>query len=361
MNAAARRFAKQVLAHGLLRTGWWDVALRAWARRDATVILTYHRVLEKWEPSLDYSQPGMVVTLSTFERHLSFLERYFEVVPLGSLVDDRSAGRSPGRPRCVITFDDGWRDNYDVAFPVLRKHGLPATIFLTTDLIGTGRAFWHTELISLLMHGELSTFLQSESTLRAYPRAVRERLRGCASAGRISGAADVDALIETIKSTCDEDVIQRLIESLMRAAGVHRPLIPERRFFLEWDHVREMAAHGVEIGSHGCSHRIMTRLSFAEASRELVQSKADIESRIGREVAHFAFPNEDASKTLVGLAARAGYRTACVGAAEERAGGQKLRVLRRVGIHEGACLGRTAYDDALLGLCLLRAPKSRSA
>ena len=361
MKAAARGFAKRVLAHGLLRTGWWDAALRTWARSDATVVLTYHRVLEKWEPALDYSQPGMVVTLSTFERQLAFLERYFEVVPLGSLVDDRSAGRSSRRPRCVITFDDGWRDNYDVAFPVLRKHGLPATIFVTTDLIGTGRAFWHTELISLLMQGELATFLQSESTLRAYPRAVRERLRGCAGEGRISGAADVDALIETIKATCDEDVIQRLIESLMRAAGVSRPLFPERRFFLEWDHVREMAAHGVEIGSHGCSHRIMTRLSFAEANRELVQSKADIESRIGREVAHFAFPNEDASKTLVGLAARAGYRTACVGAAEERAGGQKLRVLRRVGIHEGACLGGTGYDDALLGLCLLRAPKSRSA
>jgi peptidoglycan/xylan/chitin deacetylase (PgdA/CDA1 family) len=361
VSAVARRFAKHVLARGLLRSGGWDALLRTWARRNATVILTYHRVLEQWEPTLDYSQPGMVVTRATFERQLAFLERYFEVVSLDALIDDRSADRSGRQPRCVITFDDGWRDNYDVAFPILRRRGLPATIFLTTDLIGSGRAFWHTELISLLMHHELSTFLRSDSTLRAYPRRIRDGLRECAGAGRISGAADVDTLIETIKSTCDEDVIQRLIDILIRAAGVRRPLVPERRFFLEWDHVREMAANGIEIGSHGCSHRIMTRLSFAEARRELVQSKADIESRIGRDVAHFAFPNEDTTETLVGLAARAGYRTACVGAAGEHAGGPKLRVLRRVGIHEGASLAGAGYDDALLGLCLLRAPKSRPA
>jgi peptidoglycan/xylan/chitin deacetylase (PgdA/CDA1 family) len=361
VSAPAKRFAKHLLAHGLVQTGWWDIVLRGWARRDTTIILTYHRVLEKWEPTLDYSQPGMVVTLPTFERHLSFLERHFEIVPLGALLDVKTAGRPARRPRCVITFDDGWHDNYDLAFPMLRKHDVPATIFLTTDLIGTERAFWHTELIYLLMYGELSQFLRAEGALGVYPQAVRDGLRGCAGAGRVSGAADVDALIETVKATCDEDVIQELLETLIRAAGLRRPLIPGRRFFLDWDQVRDMAAHGFEIGSHGCSHRIMTRLSPEEANEELVRSKAEIESRVGRDVVHFAFPNEDASEALVGLAARAGYRTACVGAAGERAAGRGLRALRRAGIHEGACVEGAAYDDALLGLCLLRAPKSTLA
>jgi peptidoglycan/xylan/chitin deacetylase (PgdA/CDA1 family) len=359
VSAIAKRFAKRLLAHGLVRTRWWDLALKTWARRDTTIILTYHRVLEKWEPALDYSQPGMVVTLATFERQLSFLERHFEVVPLSALLDDKTARRPAGRPRCVITFDDGWRDNYDLAFPMLHRHDLPATIFVTTDLIGTERAFWHTELIYLLMYGELSQLLRDKAALRAYPQAVRDGLRGCAGAGRASSAADVDALIETVKATCDERVIQQLVEALMRAAGLRRPLIPERRFFLDWDQVRDMAAHGFEIGSHGCTHRIMTRLSPEEANRELVRSKADIESRVGRNVTHFAFPNENANERLVGLAMRAGYRTACVDATGERAAGQGLRTLRRVGIHEGACVDGAGYDDALLGLCLFRAPKSR--
>jgi peptidoglycan/xylan/chitin deacetylase (PgdA/CDA1 family) len=361
VSVPIKGFAKRVVAHSMARTGWWNLALKTWARRDTTLILTYHRVLEKWEAALDYSQPGMVVTLPTFERHLAFLERYFEIVPLSALLDDRTADRPTRRPRCVITFDDGWRDNYDLAFPMLRKRDLPATIFVTTDLIGTERVFWHTELIYLLMYGELSQFLRDKAALRAYPHAVREGLRGCAGAGRASGAADVDVLIETVKATCDEGVIQRLLESLIRAAGLRRPLIPGRRFFLDWDQLRDMAGHGFEIGSHGCTHRIMTRLSPEEANRELVRSKADIESRLGRDVVHFAFPNEDANGRLVGLAARAGYRTASVGVAGAQAAARGLRLLRRVGIHEGACVEGEAYDDALLGFCLLRAPKSRPA
>jgi peptidoglycan/xylan/chitin deacetylase (PgdA/CDA1 family) len=361
MSPAAKRFAKRMLAHGLVRTGWWERALGAWARRDATVVLTYHRVLEKWEPTLDYSQPGMVVTAPTFERHLSFLKRYFEIVPLGELVDDRAAHRPVRRPRCAVTFDDGWRDNYDLALPILRKHDVPATIFLTADFIGTERAFWHSQLIYLLLHGELSGFLQDPRALAAYPDAVGDELRRCAGAMRATGADEVDTLIETVKATCDEDVIDGLLETLIAAAGLRTPLFPERRFFLDWAQAREMAANGFEVGSHGCSHRIMTRLTTDEASGELVRSKAEIERRVGREVKHFAFPNEDANATLTGLAARAGYRTACVGEAGDEAMRSGIRPLRRVGMHEGAGVGGPGDEDALLSLCLVRAPKSRPA
>jgi peptidoglycan/xylan/chitin deacetylase (PgdA/CDA1 family) len=361
MSAAAKRFAKRLLAHGLVRTRGWNVALGAWARRDATVVLTYHRVLEKWDPTLDYSQPGMVVTAPTFDRHLSFLKRYFEVVPLGELVDDQAIRRPARRPRCAITFDDGWRDNYDLALPILRKHDVPATIFLTADFIGTERAFWHSQLIYLLLHGDLSRFLLDPRVLAAYPDAVGDGLRRCTGATRAVCADDVDMLVETVKATCDEGVIDDLVETLIPAAGLRKPLFPERRFFLDWDQVQEMAASGFEVGSHGCSHRIMTRLSIHEASDELARSKAQIESRVGREVKHFAFPNEDANAALTGLAARAGYRTACVGEAGYGAVGSGIRTLRRVGMHEGVGIGGPRDEDALLSLCLVRAPKSRPA
>jgi peptidoglycan/xylan/chitin deacetylase (PgdA/CDA1 family) len=122
-----------------------------------------------------------------------------------------------------------------------------------------------------------------------------------------------------------------------------------------------MAANGFEIGSHGCSHRIMTRLSIHEAGEELTRSKAEIESRVGREVRHFAFPNEDANAALTGLAARAGYRTACVREAGDGTVGSDIRLLRRVGMHEGVGAGGPRDETAMLSLSLVRAPKSRPA
>jgi peptidoglycan/xylan/chitin deacetylase (PgdA/CDA1 family) len=357
--SVAKQFAKRFLARGLTRTGCWTALLDTWARRDTSVVLTYHRVLEKWEPTLDYSQPGMVVTAPTFERQLAFLQRHFEIVPLGTLLEGPASGRRAGRPRCVVTFDDGWRDNYDFALPILRRRGVPATIFLTTDFIGTERAFWHTELIALLLLDDLSQFLREGAVLAGYPVAVREGLRRCATPVRESHATDIDDLIETLKASCDEDQIHGLVDALAGIARLRRPLFPGRRFFLDWDQVREMAAVGFEIGSHGCSHRIMTRLSIAEARRELADSKAEIERRVGCAITHFAFPNENATGVLLDLAAGAGYRTACVG--DDVGTSPNIRALRRAGIHEGVSFAGPAYDDALLGLALLRAPKSRMA
>ena len=360
MIATVRRLAKRLLAHGLVDTGCWDLVLRAWARQGTPVVLTYHRVLEKWEPTLDYSQPGMVVTVPTFERQLAFLARHFEIVPLGALADGPAppAGR---RPRCAITFDDGWRDNYELAYPILRKQGVPATIFLTTDFIGTERAFWHTDLIHLLLFGDLSRFVGGERALAGYPSVVRETIRRCVGAGRAARAADTDEVVETVKARCGESRINDLIDTLARAAGLHRPLLPGRRFFLDWDQVREMAAGGVEIGSHGCSHKILTRLPTQDATQQLVKSKAEIESQLDRPITHFAFPNDDANPALVALVARTGYRTACVGAAGDVGVTAGIHTLRRAGMHEGVGTGDGGHDDALLGLALLRAPRSRAA
>ena len=360
MNGVAKHFTKRVLARGLLRTPCWNVILWAWACRDWTVVLTYHRVLEKWDSTLDYSQPGMVVTVPTFERQLAFLDRYFEIGPLGEL--DGHAIRTRGRrPRCVITFDDGWRDNHDLALPILHKLRLPATIFLTTDFVGTERVFWHTELVYLILQTEFSHVLGDEQTMARYPVVVRERLRRCAGSPSASRVEDADALVETLKTTCDEIVIRGLIQTLSQAAGIAGPLFPARRFFLDWDQVAEMAANGFEIGSHGCSHRIMTRLSPKEAHDELVRSKAEIERRLGRTVDHFAFPNENANETLITLAGQAGYRTACVADGVDRVARSGIRAMGRFGMHEGLCVEGTECKEELLGLGLLRAPKSKPA
>jgi peptidoglycan/xylan/chitin deacetylase (PgdA/CDA1 family) len=303
----------------------------------------------------------MVVTAPTFDRQLAFFKEHFDIIPLSSLLANGNAHGPSVRPRCVITFDDGWRDNYDVAFPILRHHDVPATIFVTTDFIGTDRAFWHTELIYVLTHAELPRFLGREGMFRAYPGPVRRHLERLARIGRVASAHDVDPVIETVKAMCDDDAIEGLIQELTRAARLPRPPFPERKLFLDWDQVREMAAAGIEIGSHGCSHRILTRLAPEEASEELLRSRADIERHLGRTVQHFAFPDEAANSALLTAAAAAGYQSACLGGStlEERPLG--IRALRRLGMHEDVSRRGPSFDDVLLRLWLSRAPEVRSA
>jgi peptidoglycan/xylan/chitin deacetylase (PgdA/CDA1 family) len=357
MNADPKRLGKVLLGQTLVRSGLWKRSLRTWAERGTVIILTYHRVIEKWNETLEYSQPGMLVTVSTFERQVAMLKEHFEIVPLGALLTDgNTAGPAP-RPRCVVTFDDGWRDNYDLAFPVLRRHEIPATIFLSTDFIGTDRAFWHTELMYLLTSANPSSLLGDEHAFRAYPSPVRHHLKRLARLDGPADAYDLDPLIETVKALCDDDAIEELVQLLTNAAGVRRPLVSDRKFFLDWDQVRTMAASGIEIGSHGCSHRILTRLPAVRADDELIRSKTEIEHRIGHGVKHFAFPNDEASGALVTAAARAGYQTACLGGFDAGHGQLGIRPLRRLGMHEGICGDGRSFDEALLHLWLFRAPK----
>jgi peptidoglycan/xylan/chitin deacetylase (PgdA/CDA1 family) len=361
MNADPKRFAKVLLGQALVRSGLWKRSLRMWAERDAVIIFAYHRVIEKWDETLDYSQPGMVVTASTFDRHVAILKEHFQVVTLDALLADGNTAGRAARPRCVVTFDDGWRDNYDLAFPILSRHEIPATIFLTADFIGTDRAFWHTELMYLLTSPKLSSLLSVERAFRAYPDPVRHHLKRLARLDGAAGAQEVDPLIETVKRLCDDDAIEELVHSLAKTAGTRRPLVRDRKFFLDWDQVRTMAAAGIEIGSHGCSHRILTRLSAEQADDELSRSKAEIEHRIGRKVKHFAFPNDDASGALLNAAATAGYRTACFGgglvAGQRRFG---IRSLRRLGMHEKVCGDGRSFDEALFHYWMFRAPKERA-
>ena len=127
--------ARAVLATALHHTGILGTQ-RHLLLRDRALILLYHRVLrpEEVPPDVDH---GIYVTTSTFETHLRFLSRTFDVVDLDDLLAWREGRRRFSKPPCAITFDDGWIDNYTNAFPLLRRYGMSATIFLITSQIGS--------------------------------------------------------------------------------------------------------------------------------------------------------------------------------------------------------------------------------
>jgi peptidoglycan/xylan/chitin deacetylase (PgdA/CDA1 family) len=145
----------------------------------------YHRVLAQAEVPSDID-PGMYVTAEAFERHLRYLSAHHEVVSLQDLGEWLGGRRTFNRIPCVITFDDGWVDNFTRAFPLLVQFGMSATIFLVTELIGTdGMVSWpqvrEMEAAGILFGSHTATHpvlpTLDETRMREELTRSRERLR----------------------------------------------------------------------------------------------------------------------------------------------------------------------------------------
>jgi peptidoglycan/xylan/chitin deacetylase (PgdA/CDA1 family) len=233
-------------------------------------ILTYHRVNDERDPFF----PG--VPTAVFAAQMEYLARNFTVCNLDDAVD--ALGRRDVPPNAVaVTFDDGYRDNYVHAFPILRAFGVPATVFLATDVIGSGRMLWHDRVFT--------AFRQTRKTV-LHDGAGRTSYVLTTTADRLAAQLKVLELLRRLEEGERTVWIDRLIEQL----DVREPE-DGTGLMLAWDEVEAMSRQGVTFGSHTATHPILSRLSVPRQVEEVVRSKEAIERHTGRPVRSFAYPN----------------------------------------------------------------------
>jgi len=268
--------------------------------RGKVSILMYHRVVTEAELSSQFIQPGMYVTAETFERQLQLLHKYFHVISLSELLAMwREHAWDASRRYCVITFDDGWLDNYVHAFPLLRRFNVPATIFIPTGMVGTAKWFWP-ERIGWLVQRFSGLSLQRRSEVLASFEDGDSWLNGMShdlKAGRL------DALIERGK-TVTHDRIEELIARLADAMEVR---LPVERMVMNWDEVRDMAAANISFGSHSVNHKILTDVSEAELQEEVCGSLDTLRSQGLKGEIAFCYPNGNYSAQAMRTVESAGY------------------------------------------------------
>jgi peptidoglycan/xylan/chitin deacetylase (PgdA/CDA1 family) len=273
--------------------------------RGKVLILMYHRVMPRTELDTSFVQPGMFVTPQTFETHLRLLTTHFHILSMEEALLRWRDGQWEDKLRyCVITFDDGWLDNYQYAFPLLRAYRAPATIFLPTDLIGSNKWLWWDRL------GYLLTFSRHKR-----PRMSPDEL---------------DALVELAKRLPD-DARDAIVDDITRLLGAELPRI---RRFINWDEAREMSLSGISFGSHTATHAILTGLEHAALERELRQPLETLRAERVNHVPVLCYPNGNHSSFVVRSARAAGYTagiTTSPGAESTKPA--DLFRLRRVGIH----------------------------
>jgi len=320
--------------------------------RGRVVILTYCRVVSDEMVRDECIQSGMYVKRQSFEAHVTYLRKRFDIISMNDLLDLWPTDRlRSDRAYCVITFDDGWKDNYKFAFPVPMKYGIPATIFLATDFIGSGRWFWPDQLMLLIERAREHTVgaAKREAVSMVLAETIGITLSVADGSFRSveSGAPiDPDAIVESCKEI-EADNVRQLIDRVNHA--LHMDL-PTERILFNWGEVRKMAENGVTFGSHSCSHRIMTQVPLAEVKAELVDSRKALPQQGITPVPVFCYPNGNFDQDIQELVRESGYRAAVgceVGFEQDRP--SDLFALKRIGLHEDSSASVPLLALALSG------------
>ncbi len=267
-----RSTAMQAVSGTLYYAGLLGPVTRAVAytrSRPRVPILTFHRVNDDNDPFMP-SLPTAV-----FAARMAYIARHYQVLPVEELALRLQQGRTP-RHALALTFDDGYRDNLTHVAPILKRLGLPATIFLVTGYIGTPNALWFDRVA---MAFKIATARRvAVGNGRMFPLGtVRERLLA------------LDAALAHLKRVPDEDrraAVDRLITAL-RPGGPDRP----KRLMLSWDEVTALRGLGFSVGAHTVTHPVLSRLAPARAWEEVQGSKAAIEKALGQAISAFAYPN----------------------------------------------------------------------
>lgn len=285
-RAAAARLLRR---SGMLR-------LAAPLLRRVPRILMYHRF---------QAQPGGVwPSAELFERHIRYLADRCCVLSMSRLREAIVNDDVPANA-VALTVDDGYEDFYTVAFPILRKYRVPATLYVTTDFVDGRMWFWW-DAVSFL----LDETPMPELTVPAMGEAARFDLRR--SDERHAAWSAIGSICLALTASQREQFLSTLADDL----HVRIPREPPPAYRpITWAQVGELAANGIEIGSHTCSH---ARLSFAtsdELRHEVAWSKRRIEEATGRPISSFAYPfgrREDLSDGARRAVVEAGYSNAVV-------------------------------------------------
>ena len=289
-----KRFGKRAVVHTVARVA--PIAWR-WRKPGSLVVLMYHRVLPKESPARQTEQPGMYVSPETLDMHLTELKRHFELVHLDDWLRRTKEGKAQPRLACALTFDDGWRDNYDFALPVLVKHCAPATIFLVSSYIGATQQFWQNRLIKLVLQ---ECALPGSVPFPAELRVLIQPLLDMSLRARVSAEEIAPVVWRALKFE------ERKIRTFIEIAEAGQQQDSEERDMLDQYEITKMASTGlIRFGAHSATHfRLDSNASDEILQSEIVHSRAPLQEICGQPIEIFCYPNGITCASAVALTSR---------------------------------------------------------
>ena len=267
------------------------------------VILNYHRVLAESDPMLP-NEPDA----KHFERQLKWLTNYFNVISLDEALSNLEENKSID-PQIVLTFDDGYRNNAEIALPLLKKYGVNASFFIVTDELDGG-IMWNDTIIEAIRRTSLNN-LEIELSGKTFNYRItsnRSRRKCADEICRIVKYYSIEERGEFVSSFADKLGVKQLPTDLMMTS----------------EQIKLLTAEGMIVGAHACKHDVLTSMTESSAKNQICDAKIKLEKLLDHPVDYYAFPNGKPGKDYypahVDMVKKAGYKAAlstCWGGARQ--------------------------------------------
>ncbi|MCX7920941.1 MAG: polysaccharide deacetylase family protein [Clostridia bacterium] len=286
--------------------------------RKGVYIVFYHRLVKGDEEKLISASS---VDYKNFEKQARYFTQKYEVISMDEASSILSGKEQPQKKYLVVTFDDGYRDNFTYGYEVLKKYRLKPTIFITANNVDKQEYLWPDLLKNIVFNTKRESVklnfqgLSMEVSIKSYGQKIK-----------------VFDLLKRYIKKCDETQKKFVLSYLSEALEVK----PDKKcsLMLEWDDVYKLIDIGVDIGNHTMNHPILSNLTCEEIRSEIYEAEKLLEGRIKRKIQHFAYPNgkksdynQCAKEELV-----KGYRTACTTLPGINLPGTDMYELKRIGM-----------------------------
>jgi peptidoglycan/xylan/chitin deacetylase (PgdA/CDA1 family) len=264
---------RELLAKTLERSGLGPLLSCTVGRWRGVLVFNYHRVGEPSQSPFDRAL--FSATQDVFDQQVRFVKKNFEIATPAELDDVLARGRRV----VMLTFDDGYRDNYEFALPVLKQHGVPATFFITSGFLDERPIAWWDEIAWMIRSGPVANL-----SLRNWGGDEFD-----VTASEVREEAIKQAL--TLFKRLPKEETPSFLSRLSELTGAGRcPTELTDRLWMTWDMVREMDRNGMEIGGHTMTHPVLANADLETQRHEILGCKNRIEAELGHPIVAFSYP-----------------------------------------------------------------------
>jgi peptidoglycan/xylan/chitin deacetylase (PgdA/CDA1 family) len=342
----ARRVGKGAAALALHHSGARNVLATVQRRAMGgrrVLMLSYHRVVGNYKAEENTSLNTLNIERETFRKHLEVLHETHDIVSLDDALLVLDGSKPANRDVAVITFDDGYRDVYTHAFPVMRELRVPAVVYVPSAFMGTNRRLGHDRLYAALRMMEDRSM--SAISVGASGQGQKFLLEA------LEGGADAFIALERLIARFPTPDLLDLATDLEDRLGLTYSDASDGQLPMTWEMLREMDAHGVITGAHTADHTVLTNQRLDDARREIAQCKAVLEKNVRKPVKHFAYCNGFYSAGVAQALKAEGFVSAVTTEDMPNVPGVDPYALKRKVLWEGSSAGILGGYSKALAAC----------